>query len=161
MITNVRSTRIAWYRSNNRALLLRNVPSTLHTGCVSGFKLREGIYRWSTKRYYYLWKFFFFFVINVDMILKKNYIIIIIEIVMKVNEILKKNVHYFNIHMLNLILRYFYNKILRRNCFVIKFSFCVNKCSWFWWKLFISNFNLLTNLILSLTFLQKSYFFII
>lgn len=63
------------------------------------------------------------------MILKKNYIIIIIEIVMKVNEILKKNVHYFNIHMLNLILRYFYNKILRRNYFVIKFSFCFNKCS--------------------------------
>lgn len=57
------------------------------------------------------------------MILKKNYIIIIIEIVMKVNEILKKNVHYFNIHMLNLIVRYFYNKILRKNCFVIKFSF--------------------------------------
>lgn len=57
------------------------------------------------------------------MILKKNYIIIIIEIVMKVNEILKKNVHYFNIHMLNLILRYFYNKILRKNCFFIKFSF--------------------------------------
>lgn len=63
------------------------------------------------------------------MILKKNYIIIIIKIVMKVNEILKKNVHYFNIHMLNLILRYFYNKILRRNYFVIKFSFYFNKCS--------------------------------
>lgn len=55
------------------------------------------------------------------MILKKNYIIIIIEIVMKVNEILKKNVHYFNIHMLNLILRYFYNKILRRNCLLLNF----------------------------------------